>query len=84
MNLPPKSACPECKSLNAKIEEIMAALDLSVPEMDAAVAARDKAWAIFFRDEVREQMTDALPTLHIWKSTSQFRTDPLSELGGAA
>ena len=40
----------------------MAALDPSVPEMNAAVAARDKARAIFFRDEVlriREQMTGA-------------------------
>jgi hypothetical protein len=51
MNMPPKKTCEECRAFNAKIEEITAALDVSIPEMNAAVAARNKPLARSLRDE---------------------------------
>jgi hypothetical protein len=52
MNLPPKKVCEECRAFNAKMEEITAPLDVSIPEVNAAVAANNKPLSRSLRDEV--------------------------------
>ena len=55
MSFSPK--CPECQAFKAKIVEakigdIAIQMDISVPAMHAAVAAKDRAKAILLRDQV--------------------------------